>query len=144
MADYYYGFSLSTAGSTTGTAYYYVTVDQGVSYDGASVTVYPTNAVPSYFNYRSNSVQWQAAAGRLTAGMTVVTGANNIAGVLGASPALNVALTLTCYGGGGTIGSVTLPAGQSEIPFNFPVNPSESIQSGGGQEFLDKVSAKPE
>lgn len=143
MSENYYGFSLSTSGPTTSAAYYWVSLAQGAAYDGAAITIYPGNTNPTYFNYRSNSLQWQAAPGRITAGMTVVTSGSNIAGTLGVSPAVNVDITLLCYGAASQIGSVTLPAGQTEVAFNFPVTPSESL-GNGGQAFLDKVSAKPE
>lgn len=143
MADSYYGFSITTAGTTTTNAYYYVSITQNSGvYDGAAVTVYPSNTSSSYFNYRSASLQWQAAAGRITAGTTVVTAGTQIIGVMGASPALNVDMTLICYGNSSTIGSVTLPAGQTEVPFAFAVTPAESI-GGGGNDFLAKNVPQP-
>ncbi|HYI10653.1 MAG TPA: hypothetical protein VEK57_16450 [Thermoanaerobaculia bacterium] len=144
MADSYYGFSLSASGTTNGSAYYYISITQNSGeYDGAAITLYPTSSSPSYFNYRSTSVQWQAPPARISGGLTVVTGGNNIIGVLGASPALNVSLTVICYGAGNTFGSVTLPAGETEVPFNFSVNSSESLEAGGG-DFLAKNAPKPE
>jgi hypothetical protein len=144
MADNYYGLSLGASGTATRSAYCYISITQNSGeYDGAAITLYPTSASSTYFNYRSTSVQWQTPPARISGGLTVVTGENNIIGVLGASPALNVDLTLTCYGASSTFGSVTLPAGQTEVPFNFAVNSSEALEAGGG-DFLAKYAPKPE
>jgi hypothetical protein len=141
--DYYYGFSLSSGGTTNTSAYYYVSITQGSgSYDGAAVTVYPKSTSATYFNYRSSSLQWQAPPSQLSAGMTVVTGGSNIIGVLGASPAINVDVTLICSGNAGQIGSVTLTAGQTEMPFNFQVSSGQSL--GETNDFLAKHAARPE
>jgi hypothetical protein len=142
MAVNYYGFSFSLGGTASTSAYYYISVTSGSVYAGAAVTIYPGNTSPAYFAYRENSVQWQAAPGRITAGMTVGTEGTSIQGVLGISPAINVDATLVCYGGNGQIGSVTLPAGKSEVPFNFNVSSAESL--GENSDFLDKNVPKPE
>jgi hypothetical protein len=143
MADSYYGFSISTSGAASATTYYYVTISNASGlYDGAGVTLYPTGAQATFFSYRSNSVQWQSPPARVSAGATVVTSGSSITGVLGVSPAINVSLTLVCNGSSGPIGSVTLSPGQTEVPFNFHVTPSESI--GSGNDFLEKNAARPE
>ena len=143
MANGYYGFSINTGGTANNTAYYYVTISSGSGlYDGAGVTLYPTGTTATFFSYRSNSLQWQAPPARVTAGATVVTGGSSIIGVLGVSPPINVALTLTCNGSSGPIGSVTVSPGQTEVPFNFQVSPSESL--GSGDDFLAKNAARPE
>lgn len=140
MADNYYGLSLTTGGTANTSAYYYVSITQGSgTYDGAAVTLYPTGVSATYFNYRSTSIQWQAPPSRVSLGATVVTGGSNIVGVLGASPALNVDITLTCFGGG----SVTLPAGQTEVPFNFQVSASQAL-ADEGTDFMAKEAAKPD
>ena len=144
MADNYYGLSLGASGTSSTSAYCYISITQNSGvYDGAAITLFPSSTSSTYFNYRSTSVQWQAPPSRMSGGLTVVTGGNNIIGVLGASPALNVNLTLTCYGAGTTFGSVTLPAGQTEVPFNFSVSASEALPAGGA-DFLEKEAPKPD
>lgn len=143
ITDYYYGFSLSTGGAANTAGYYYVSITNASgAFDGAAVTIYPTSTSPSYFNYRTNSLQWQAPPAQLSAGMTVVTSGNKITGLLGVSPGINVDVTLVCYGATGQIGSVTLTAGQTEVPFNFAVTPSESMGPSG--DFLARMAARPE
>jgi hypothetical protein len=138
----YYGLTLNGSTPVSSTAYYYVSVSEGAFYDGAAVTLYPSTVQATYFNFRSSSVQFQAPAGRPSAGITVVTSESSIKGVLGVSPPINANLTLTCSGNGGPIGSVTLHAGQTEVPFNFNVTASESL--GADSDFVAKNVEKPE
>jgi hypothetical protein len=140
----YYGFSLSSSGTANATSYYYVSATDGTTtYDSATVTLYPSGTQTTYFSFRANSLQWQAPAARVSAAINATTSASSIRGVLGASPAVNVNLTLTLYGGSGPIGSVTLNAGQSEVPFNFSVSASDAL-SGNGEDFMAKMGPKPE
>lgn len=142
MANYY-GFSINTNGvAVSSTAYYYVTVSDNARYDGAGVSIYPSAVQSTYFNYRANSLQFQAPAGRPVAGITVVTGDSSIKGVLGVSPAINTNLTLTCSGATGPIGSVTLNAGQTEVAFNFNVTAAESL--GPDSDYVARNVEKPE
>ena len=143
MAESYYGFTINTGGNANTTAYYYATITNGSGeFDGAAVTMYPTAEQATYVNYRSNSLQWQSPAARVSAGMTVVTSGSSITGVLGVSPGINVPLTLVCSGSSGPIGTVALSPGQTEVPFNFHVTPAESI--GGSDDFLAKNAPRPE
>ncbi len=145
VGENYYGVQVQTGGATS-TAYYWVTLTSAGSFDGAAVTIYPTSVGATYFNYRDVSVQWQSApASRLSAGTTVVTSANNIAGTIGVSPAQSVALTLTVYGAGGQpIGSFTLQPGQEQGSFNFDVNQSQMMQKDEAMNFVSSTAAKPE
>jgi hypothetical protein len=138
MAENYYGFSFGTNGTATNTAFYYITLHSQGAIDGFGITIYPSAANTTYVNTRATSVQWQSPAARLSGGLTIVTGAANINGVIGVSPAINVPFTMT-----GPAGSVTVPAGQTEVPFNFTVSASEAL-SGGGADFLAKEAPKPD
>lgn len=145
MLDSYYSVQIQTGGAT-GNAYYWVSLTSAGSYDGGAVTLYPTAAQATYFNFRDTSLQWQApAASKLSAGTTVVTSASSVAGTLGVSPAQSVAVSLTLYGAGGQpIGTVTLDPGQTQTTFNFPVTPEQSLQRDAAIEHVQQIVGKPE
>jgi hypothetical protein len=141
--DMYYGMRLNTAGASSA-AYMYVTLISEGDFDGAAVTIHPSAANTTWFSYQDKSVQMQLPAlSGLSAGITVVTGAANIAGTLGVSPAISVDTILTLYGTS-PIGAVTLPAGQTSVPFDFQVNPNQSLGSmSAAGSFLQDAEPKP-
>ena len=140
----YYSMQVSTQGTASSTAFYYVNVLSPGALAGSAVTIYPTVAQATWFSYQQNSLQFQSPAGRASAGATVVTDSPRVGGTLGVSPAINVATVLSLYGAGGLIGSVTLQAGQTSVPFDFQVSGSDSIAEGDVEESLKKVAPKPE
>ncbi len=144
VGDNYYGVRVTTGGATT-TAYFWVTLASAGALDGAAVTIYPTAAQPAYFNYRDNSVQWQAAAAQsVAAGTTVVTSASLVAGQLGVSPAQNVATTLTLLGAGGKpLGTVVVQPGESSADFSFTVSPSESLGADDAAALIQQSATRP-
>ena len=140
----YYPMQLTTAGTFSGSAYFYVSViGSSATFEGAAVTIYPSNAQATWFSFSTQSLQFQSPAARLGAGTTVVTSDSNVPGTLGVSPAINVATTLTLYGAGGQpLGSVTLPAGQTSIPFRFNVGSGMSAEEAVKQ--VQSFAEKPE
>ncbi|HEY0158036.1 MAG TPA: hypothetical protein VGF28_12185 [Thermoanaerobaculia bacterium] len=141
--DMYYGMRLSTAGASSA-AYMYVTLVSDGDFDGAAVTLHPTAANTTWFSYQDKSVQMQLPAlASLSAGITVVTGAQNIAGTLGVSPAIDVDTVLILYGTS-ALGEVTLPAGQTSVPFDFPVQPDRALSGANAAgTFLTDAEPKP-
>jgi hypothetical protein len=134
---------ISTQGTASSTAFYYVNVLSPAALAGAAVTLYPSSAQATWFSYQETSLQFQAPAGRASAGATVVTDADRVAGTLGVSPAISVATVLNLYGAGGLIGSVTLQAGQSSIPFDFQVSSSQSIPQAEAANSLKEAAPQP-
>ncbi|HYK03098.1 MAG TPA: hypothetical protein VE974_15160 [Thermoanaerobaculia bacterium] len=140
----YYSIQVTTQGSASSTAFYYVNVLSPGALAGAAVTLYPTAAQATWFGYQENALQFQAPAGRAGAGATVITDSPRVIGTLGVSPAINVDTVLNLYGAANPIGSVTLPAGQTSIPFDFQVSSEDAIQKGDVEAALQKVAPKPE
>ncbi len=140
----YYSLQVLTQGSASSTAFYYVNVLSPGALEGAAVTMYPSAAQATWFGYQQNSLQFQAPAGRASAGATVVTDSPRVGGSLGVSPAINVDTVLNLYGAANLIGTVTLPAGQTSIPFDFQVSESDAIQKGDLEASLKKLAPQPE
>lgn len=140
----YYSLQVTTQGNATSTAYYYVNVFSPGALDGAAVTIYPSAAQGTWFGYQTDSLQFQSPSGRVSAGTTVVTSGDRVSGTLGVSPAINVDTVLSLYGAAQLIGSVTLAAGQTSIPFDFPVSPSEAIPQSDVKASLQKLEPRPE
>jgi hypothetical protein len=140
----YYSLQILTQGSASSTAFYYVNVLSPGALAGSAVTLYPTAAQATWFSYQQNSVQFQAPAGRASAGATVVTDSPRVGGTLGVSPAINVDTVLNLYGAASLIGSVTLPAGQTSVPFDFQVSSADAIQKSDVETSLKKLAPQPE
>jgi hypothetical protein len=140
----YYSLQVLTQGSASSTAFYYVNVLSPGALEGAAVTMYPSAAQATWFGYQQNSLQFQAPSGRASAGATVVTDSPRVGGTLGVSPAINVDTVLNLYGAANLIGTVTLPAGQTSIPFDFQVSSSDAIEKSAVEESLKKLAPQPE
>jgi hypothetical protein len=140
----YYGMQLATTGPST-TAYFFVNVLSPGALVGAAVSMYPSATQATYFSSTENSLQFNApAAVTIGAATTVLTSGNDVAGSLGVSPPIQSDVTLSLYGSGGVIGTVTLEAGQTQMPFDFRVTPSESLGHEGGAALLRKQAPRPE
>jgi len=143
--DMYYGMRVNTTGAAS-SAYLYVTLNSQGDFDGAAVTVYPSGANTTWFSYQDKSVQMQLPpTANVSAGITVVTSAQNIAGTLGISPAISANVVLTLYGAASSpIGSVTLEAGRTSIPFDFTVQQENALGSDTKAiAFLEDAEPRP-
>jgi hypothetical protein len=141
----YYSFNLTSSGTASSSAYYYVSlVANENSYDGAAITIYPSSASSTYVSYQSASVSFQAPPARIAGGITVVANAPEIAGTLGASPAVNVDQVLKLYGPSGLIGTVTLPAGKTSVPFDFHVSTTDGLDPAEAAKNLEKFGKNEE
>ena len=145
MSNAYYSLQFTSQGAASSTAYYYVSVVGSQSqFDGAAISIYPSAAQTTWVSAQSTSFQFQAPAGRMSAGITVVTPNQEVAGTIGVSPAINVDAVLTIYGAGQQLGSVTLKAGQTSTPFHFDLPSGSGLNQDAAQEALAKVAGKPE
>jgi hypothetical protein len=143
--DMYYGMRVNTTGPAA-QAYLYVTLLTNGDFDGAAVTVIPSGIHTTWFSYQDKSVQMQLPpTSSVSAGITVVTGSQNIAGTLGISPPIVSDVVLNLYGAGSSpIGSITLEAGQTSIPFDFSVQPEQGLGSEAkASSFLENAEPKP-
>ena len=140
--DMYYGFRVNTTGPAA-QAYLYVTLISQGDFDGAAVTIQPSGTHTTWFSYQDKSVQMQLPpTSAVSAGITIVTGSPNVAGTLGVSPPIVSDVVLTFYGTT-ALGSVTLPAGQSSIPFDFPVKPDLALAEAAADAFIADAEPKP-
>ena len=127
MADYYYALTLSAQGVST-SAYYSVTPTSDLEFTQGGVTIMPTQTAATLVNIYPETLQIQAPAGMINAGVTIQTGADQIAGRLMVSPPVNVAVTITLYGvGGQQLGQTTLDPGVGDKTFNFAVSEGNAI-----------------
>jgi len=141
--DMYYGLRLGTGGPSTA-AYMYVTLMSDGDFDGAAATLHPSAANTTWFSYQDKSVQLQLPAlNSLSVGITVVTDASRVAGTLGVSPALNVDAVLVFFGTS-ALGEVILPAGETSVPFDFPVQPDQALNGAAAAgAFLTQNEPRP-
>lgn len=141
----YYSFNLTSSGTASTSAYYYVSLAANEnSYDGAGITIYPSTASTTYVSYQSQSVSFNAPPARISGGITVIANVPEVAGTLGASPAVNVDQVLKLYGNTGLLGTVTLKAGQTMVPFDFHVSPTDGFDRAEAEENLKKFSKNDE
>ena len=143
--DMYYGMRVNTSGAAA-QAYLYVTLVSDGDFDGAAVTIHPSGTHTTWFSYQDKSVQLQLPPTSLvSAGITVVTSGNNIAGTLGISPPIVTDVVLALYGSGSSpIGSITLEAGQTSVPFDFSVKADNALGSmAKANSFLENAEPKP-
>lgn len=137
MTDFYYNFNISGSGMSN-TTYLAVSFTSGEMQNGAAV-LYPTSTASTYLSF-SNSFQGQLPPGRFSIGL-VVTGSGNIAGTLSCSPAVNVPITGQLTAFGQILGTVTLQAGQTSVPFNFQ---GEGAQKQDAEKSLAAAVEKPD
>lgn len=79
----------------------------------------------------------------MSAGITVVTPNQEVAGTIGVSPAINADAVLTIYGAEQQLGSVTLKAGQTSTPFHFDLPSGSGLNQDAAHEAMAKVAGKP-
>ena len=127
MPNVYYALSIAVQGSNTA-AYYSVTPTSNLDFTQGGVTFAPTTASLTLVNVYPETLQLQAPAGSFSGGVTIETGASEIAGRVMVSPPINVATVVTLYGAGGQqIGQAIVDPGTSDKTFNFPVSSSNAI-----------------
>jgi hypothetical protein len=143
IGENYYGMQIMTTGSSS-TAFFYVNLMSDGAFGGSAISMAPTATQATYFSYNPASVQFNApAALSVSGGMNVITSANQVAGTLGVSPAIASDTILTLFGSSGTIGSVTLRAGLTAMPFDFRVTASEGFPDEDAASFVTKHAPRP-
>ena len=139
----YYALTVVEQGSGT-TAYYALTPTSNLEMSQGGATFDPTAATATMVNIYPQTLQIQAPAGSFTAGVTIVTSADRIAGRLLVSPPVNVAVVVTLYGvGGQQIGQSILDPAVGSLTFSFPVSAATSIPKGDVQGVLQTLVPKP-
>jgi hypothetical protein len=132
MADgtVYYAITI-TAQGTSFSAYISMTPTSDLTIAQGGVTFTPTQATLAMANIYPETLQLQAPAGAFTSGVTIITGASEIAGRVMVSPPVNVAVIVTLYGAGGQqLGQMIVDPGTGSKTFAFPVSGSNAIPAG--------------
>jgi len=139
----YYALTVVEQGAST-TAYYSLTPTSNLEMSQGGVTMVPTAATATLVNIYPQTLQIQAPAGSFTAGVTIVTSDDRIAGRLLVSPPVNVAVIVTLYGAGGQqIGQSILDPAVGALVFSFPVSSEQSIPKGDVPAVLQTLLPKP-
>jgi len=123
IGDSYYALTIAAIGTST-PAFYSVspTSNLEISQGGATVAPLPATSEGTTVNIYPQTLQISAPAGLVTAGVTIVTSAGNVAGRTLISPPVNVAVTVTLYGNGGAeIGQQVFDPGTTGGVFDFHV-----------------------
>jgi hypothetical protein len=140
----YYALTVVEQGASTA-AYYSLTPTSNLEMSqGGGVTMDPTAASATMVNIYPQTLQIQAPAGSFTAGVTIVTSDDRIAGRLLVSPPVDVAVVVTLYGvGGQQIGQSILDPAVGSLVFSFPVSAAQSIPKGNVAAVLQTLLPKP-
>ena len=122
--DSYYALTVNAIGASTA-AFYSLTPTSELTISQGGVTLYPS--APSQqmitVSVYPQTLQINAAAGTLTAGVTIITSAGQIDGRLVVSPPVDVPVAVTLYGNGGTqLGQAIAQPGSGGTVFAFPVD----------------------
>jgi hypothetical protein len=143
MADNYYAFTISAI-DTGKTCYYGVQFTSQLTVLQGSFTFTPTGSTNTMVGTDATNINLNLpACARLSGGVTVITGASNVAGNIYVSPALSVPVTFALYGFS-QIGSVTVQPGQTQASFNFDVSGQEALTAETAQAELNKVAPQAE
>jgi hypothetical protein len=124
----YYALTLTTNGSTY-PAYFSVTPTSGIQFSQGGVTIVPTGSAVTMVNIYPQTLQIQAPAGSINAGVTIQTGASQIAGRVMVSPPVDSAVIVTLYGAGGQqLDQMIMDPGVGSQLFDWSVNASNAIK----------------
>ena len=125
----YYALTLVTNGSSTIAAYYSVTPTSGIQFSQGGVTIVPTGNTTTMVNIYPETLQIQAPAGSINAGVTIATSASQIAGRVMISPPVDCAVVVTLYGAGGKqLDQMIIDPGVGGGLFDWSVDAANAIQ----------------
>ena len=145
MADSYYALTLNAIGTST-PAFYSVTPTSNltISQGGATIAPNPATSEGTTVNIYPQTLQVSGPAGLISAGVTIITSETTIAGRTVISPAVNVAVTVTLYGNGGTqIGQHVYDPGTGGGPFKFDAPSGGAIGSADDARAVVEKLLKP-
>lgn len=141
----YYALTVTTTDPASTAAYYSLTPTSNLTISQGGVTLYPSAPSQQMISVSvyPQTLQINAAAGVVSGGVTIITGASEVAGRLMISPPVNVAVAVTLYGNGGQqLGQFIADPGTGGGVFNFPVSSGDGIPPGEAQDTLAKLVEK--
>lgn len=137
--SYYYSLTVGQAGSNTA-AYFSVSPTSNLEFSQGGATFMPTSPSMTTVSVYPTTLQIQSPAGSMSAGVTIVTSASEVAGRLLISPPIDVATLVTLYGAGGVqLGQFIADPGTGGGVFKFPVTAEEGIPAGEAPGALHKI-----
>jgi hypothetical protein len=145
IGDTYYALTLNARGTST-PAFYSVTPASNlqISQGGATIAPSPASSEGTTVNIYPQTLQISGPAGLISAGVTIISSAGNIAGRTVISPAVNVAVTVTLYGNGGAqLGQQVYDAGSGGGAFDFHVPAGSGVANADDARALLETFIKP-
>lgn len=139
--QHYYALTLTVDGAST-PAYFSVTPTSNLSISQGGATLVPSSPSEQMISVSvyPQTLQINAAAGSIKAGVNIVTSEFTVAGRLLVSPPINVATVVTLYGNGSQqIGQYIADPGTGGGVFSFPVTANDSIPAAEAQSLLDFI-----
>ena len=128
----------AVARRTTTFSFFNLTITSGVMTNSGVSYENPINAQSTYVNVYANSVQSQGSPADVTLG-AAIDSTDPVTGSIMASPPANVDVVVTLYGLGKTLGTYTLPAGQTSGNFTFPVSSEDGFPENDAKGALEKI-----
>ena len=133
----FYAFTIN-ARATNRTAYYGVLFNSGIEVFQGSFTFTPTGTTNTMVGTDPSNINLNLpACASIAGGVTLETSNNSVGGTIFVSPALSVPVTFSLYAGS-PVGSVTVNAGQTQVPFNIPV--TQGLDEAGALAALAEVA----
>ena len=132
LNTYYNGSNKST--------YISVNLTAGAIVDGVGQCM--PAAIEMFYLSFQGAIVYQFPAGDASVG-TTIDATTNVAGSIIVSPAMNVDFNVTLWGRGTTLGTYTVPAGQTSGSFNFQVSQSDGIPIDQARAALDQIVKPP-
>ncbi|HEX6094747.1 MAG TPA: hypothetical protein VF432_00380 [Thermoanaerobaculia bacterium] len=137
----YYSLTVSATGAST-PAYYSLTPTSNLTITQGGVTLAPSSATQQMISVSvyPQTLQINAAAGIVSGGVNILTGAPSIDGRVLVSPPIDVATVVTLYGNGGRqLGQYIADPGTDGGVFSFPVDAADGIPADQAPGELQKL-----
>jgi hypothetical protein len=132
----YYALSLTVEGAST-PAYYSMNPDSNLEISQGGASFAPTAMATTIVSIYPQEMSIQAPPGLISAGATIITDADVIAGRVLVSPPVDVSVVLTVYGAGSTqLGQVIIDPGETGKTFSFPTDSGKSMSSADAIDAL--------
>ncbi len=141
----YFALTVTTTAAASSAAYYSLTPTSNLTISQGGVTLAPSAPSQQMITVAvyPQTLQMSAAAGLVSGGVTIVTSASEVAGILGVQPPVNVAVAVTLYGSGGQqLGQYIADAGTGGGVFHFPVSAGDGSSADEASDTLKKLIEK--
>lgn len=140
MADTYYSIAIN-ASNVNNSAFYQLDPSADLSIMQGGFTCYPSATAQTSVAIYPQLAQLSFPAANVISGtVTILTSAAMISGNFLVSPAINSDITLTLYGSGGNIiNTLTLPAGQTSVRFDWNVSSAQGMSQDEARNAISEA-----